>query len=275
LPTLSINNISGIWTPALNNTETTTYTFTPNEDQCANIATLTIEVNPIAESNFPTFDTVEEICVGEEIDELPTTSENGIVGTWSPALDNTQTTEYTFTPDDGQCAANTSITISVNSIENPIGEATQLVNLGATLEDIEIAPATITWYATLQDALDNVNSLLPTTQLENNSTYYAVNDNGQCRSEPFAVTVFLSLSIENSEFMRLNYYPNPVANTLFISNTEPIKEVTVYNLMGQILIQNQVNESEFSLDLNELPQSIYIVKLETEKQKTNFQVVKR
>jgi hypothetical protein len=47
---------------------------------------------------------------------LPTTSNNGITGTWSPALNNTTTTTYTFTPDAGQCAVIETLTINVNPI---------------------------------------------------------------------------------------------------------------------------------------------------------------
>ncbi|OYQ50786.1 T9SS type B sorting domain-containing protein, partial [Flavobacterium aurantiibacter] len=39
----------------------------------------------------------------------------GITGTWSPALNNTATTTYTFTPAVGQCAATATLTIRVNS----------------------------------------------------------------------------------------------------------------------------------------------------------------
>lgn len=46
LPTLSINGITGTWSPALNNNTTTTYTFTPTAGLCANTTTLTIVVNP-------------------------------------------------------------------------------------------------------------------------------------------------------------------------------------------------------------------------------------
>lgn len=46
LPLTSLNNISGTWSPALNNTATTTYTFTPNAGACAGTATLTIIVHP-------------------------------------------------------------------------------------------------------------------------------------------------------------------------------------------------------------------------------------
>jgi hypothetical protein len=46
LPTTSLNSITGTWSPALNNTTTTTYTFTPIAGQCATTATMTIIVNP-------------------------------------------------------------------------------------------------------------------------------------------------------------------------------------------------------------------------------------
>ncbi len=50
---------------------------------------------------------------------LPTTSNNGITGTWAPALNNTATTTYTFTPTAGQCATTTTLTITVNPNVTP------------------------------------------------------------------------------------------------------------------------------------------------------------
>uniref|UniRef100_UPI00404AEC57 T9SS type B sorting domain-containing protein n=1 Tax=Flavobacterium sp. TaxID=239 RepID=UPI00404AEC57 len=110
LPTLSDNGVTGSWSPALDNTQTTEYTFTPTAGQCASSTTLTIVIDPATES---TFDAVASICEGEPLTALPTTSTNGFTGSWAPALDNTQTTEYTFTPDAGQCAASTTLTITV------------------------------------------------------------------------------------------------------------------------------------------------------------------
>jgi len=57
----------------------------------------------------PTFDAVGPYCSGDAIPALPTTSTNGITGTWSPAINNTATTTYTFTPDAGQCAYTTTL----------------------------------------------------------------------------------------------------------------------------------------------------------------------
>jgi gliding motility-associated-like protein len=64
--------------------------------------------------NTPTFNPVAPICSGASLSPLPTTSTNGITGTWSPAIDNTITTLYSFTPDAGQCADPVDLTITVN-----------------------------------------------------------------------------------------------------------------------------------------------------------------
>lgn len=112
LPSTSLEGVSGIWSPALNNTSTTTYTFTPFASQCGTSATMTITVNA---STAPTFTQIPAICNGETLVALPTTSIEGFIGSWSPAIDNTTTTAYTFTPFAGQCANNASMIISVDS----------------------------------------------------------------------------------------------------------------------------------------------------------------
>ncbi len=114
LPTTSINGITGVWSPALNNAQTTEYTFTPNAGQCGIPTKLTIDVNPTI---TPTFNAIAPICSGETPPALSTTSNNGITGVWSPALNNTATTTYTFTPDSGQCATNTTLTITIGNSE--------------------------------------------------------------------------------------------------------------------------------------------------------------
>jgi gliding motility-associated-like protein len=111
LPTTSINNITGTWSPAVNNTQTTTYTFTPNTGQCADVATMTVVVDNQA---VPTFTNPGPICTGTAL-TLPTTSDNGVTGTWSPAVDNTQTTTYTFSPTNGGCAQNATMTVVVSA----------------------------------------------------------------------------------------------------------------------------------------------------------------
>ncbi|WP_396193532.1 T9SS type B sorting domain-containing protein, partial [Flavobacterium sp.] len=114
LPTTSLNGIVGTWSPAnVSNTTSGTYTFTPNTGQCGAITTISITVNPLV---TPTFNTIPAFCAGTTAPVLPTTSLNGIVGTWSPAtVSNTTSGTYTFTPNAGQCASTQTIVTTINS----------------------------------------------------------------------------------------------------------------------------------------------------------------
>lgn len=130
LPTISNNGITGTWSPAIDNTATKTYTFTPTVGQCASIQTMTITVNPPI---VPTFTQVNPICTGGTLTALPTTSNNFILGTWSPALDNTITKTYTFTPNSGQCATTQTMTITVGTAIIPTFAQVAAICAGSTL----------------------------------------------------------------------------------------------------------------------------------------------
>src|SRR5262249_28191309 len=114
-PSTSNNGIGGRWSPAPNNTTTTTYTFTPTAGQCATTTTMSVTVN---QPQTPTFTQIAPICQGSAL-SFPTTSNNGIGGSWSPAPDNTATTTYTFTPTAGQCATTTTMIVTVNQPQTP------------------------------------------------------------------------------------------------------------------------------------------------------------
>lgn len=91
------------------------YTITSTlANGCSEIATTTVVINS---PTIPTFNQVSAICTGGSLSALPTTSTNGITGTWSPALNNSATTTYTFTPS-GSCVSNTTMTITVNAPPN-------------------------------------------------------------------------------------------------------------------------------------------------------------
>jgi gliding motility-associated-like protein len=166
LPTTSNEGITGVWSPALDNTITTTYTFTPDAGQCASIQTMLITVNPII---TPTFTQVSPICIGDVLNPLPTTSNEGITGVWSPALDNMVTTTYTFTPDSGQCAVNQTMSILVNPIVTPTFTQVPPICNGDSLSPLPITSnegITGIW----SPALDNMVT----------TTYTFTPDSGQC-----------------------------------------------------------------------------------------------
>jgi gliding motility-associated-like protein len=92
---------------------------TDNVSGCIDSTCVTI-VDDIKQQTNPTFNLPASICEGTTAPVLNTTSDNGIKGSWSPdTVDNQNTTSYTFTPDAGQCAKDTTITINVNKKVEP------------------------------------------------------------------------------------------------------------------------------------------------------------
>ena len=165
LPTNSINGVTGTWTPALNNTATTTYTFTPYAGQNAISTTQIIVVNP---NVTPTFTAVNPICSGDSLAPLPTTSNEiiGITGTWSPAINNTATTTYTFTPTAGQCATTATQTIVVNPNVIPTFTGVAPITAGDTLAPLpttsnEIIGITGTWSPPLNNTTTTTYTFTP------------------------------------------------------------------------------------------------------------------
>ncbi|HRH58847.1 MAG TPA: gliding motility-associated C-terminal domain-containing protein, partial [Chitinophagales bacterium] len=92
----------------------TTYTFTPSQGLCATTATVSVTVNA---NITPTFGSFGPYCVDAQPGTLPSTSDNGITGTWSPAVISTAspgTIIYTFTPSQGLCATTATLDILTN-----------------------------------------------------------------------------------------------------------------------------------------------------------------
>jgi hypothetical protein len=126
LATTSNNGISGTWSAPIGTSTagTTTYTFTPTSGLCASNATMDITVNA---ASAPTFTQVAPLCQNSTPPTLPTTSNNGISGTWSApiATSTLGSTVYTFTPTSGQCASNATMTVQVTAPDVPVLSASQ------------------------------------------------------------------------------------------------------------------------------------------------------
>ena len=101
-------------------TAQTTYTLTvTDESGCPGVASITIDV---VSSIVPDFASLGPYCQNDVPDNLLTTSLNSITGSWNPSSINTSilgSTDYVFTPDVGQCAIDTTITVQVTTQITP------------------------------------------------------------------------------------------------------------------------------------------------------------
>jgi hypothetical protein len=73
-------------------------------------------------------------------------------------------------------------------------------------------------------------------------------------------------SVAEQEETRATMYPNPARESVSILAEDGIQNVMVYDLMGQlILTQNLKGENKCSLNTSDLVSGIYVVKIRTGK----------
>ena len=119
LPLTSKNGITGTWNPAvIDDTQTTTYTFTSTDGTCS--TEMTIEIG----QKIPTFTGTNAVPTRVGFNSIttlgfPTTSNEGYTGVWSLNILNSLINEYTFTSDDlNQCVRSVSFYVLTSYI-NP------------------------------------------------------------------------------------------------------------------------------------------------------------
>jgi Secretion system C-terminal sorting domain len=172
-------NIGGVFSfaPTTGGVYEINYTYT---DILGCNQTLAANINVI-DLITPTFNAFGPYCYGQTIPPLPTTSLNGVSGTWSPAINNAATTTYTFTPSAGLCASTVTTTIAPAGCQpvNNLAAASVTYNSGVvswspgcdeTLWDVIFgtSPAT-TGTITYQNQISQTVSL---ANLSPSTTYY-------------------------------------------------------------------------------------------------------
>jgi hypothetical protein len=170
---------------------------------------VTVTVNPIVN---PTFTQVSPICLGGTLAALPTTSSNSIEGAWSPAINSTQTTLYTFVPTIGQCATNATMTITVNNSVTGTVSADQTIISGSQPANITLTNSSgnVQWQSSLNNiSFTNIvgatNPTLTSAEMGALTTkkyYRAIVTSGSCSSVTsgvVTVTTVTTTSIRASQ----------------------------------------------------------------------------
>ena len=148
---------------------------------------------------------------------------------------------------------------------------------GLTLASLVVSGENILWYNS--DANRNTTSTpLPlSTVLVDGTTYYATQTiNGYESTNRLPVTVTLTALLTGSfVFTNFNYYPNPVTNSLTISNNSTIDDVEVISILGQKIMDKKVNDLQTTIILSEISKGIYFVIISSEGQEKTIKIVKK
>ena len=188
-PGLTINASTGEVNPSTSTAGTYTVTYNVGTAPCNQQSTAVLSVlNAVT----PTFNQVAPICSGGTF-TLPTSSTNSpaVTGNWSPAINNTATTLYTFTPTAGQCGAPVTMTVVVNSAVAPNINSNSPICEGATINLSTTATGTYNWTGPNGFTSNVQNPIIPNATAAAAGTY-SLSITGGCASAPAIVNVVVN-----------------------------------------------------------------------------------
>ena len=91
----------------------------------------------------------------------------------------------------------------------------------------------------------------------------------------FIISAFdASLATSTFDNASFSAQPNPVKDILNLSYNKNITNVAVYNLLGQVVINKAVNNTESKIDMSELTSGAYMVKVTADNQVKTIKVIK-
>lgn len=241
---------------------TTTYTLTGyHANGCTQTSTVNVTVNP-SPALVTSGTTV--ICEGAST----TLGVNGAASyNWSPgnissntitvAPNSSSTYSVTGTGANG-CMDSTTVMVTVNA--NPVATLTA-ANDSACNNDALITlngtPAGGVYFGSSVNGNMFDPSAAPIGA--NAITYVYTDGNGCSDTSGATILVDICLGIDNAVLTTLNAYPNPFTDVLTLTSGEVMEQVQVYDALGQLVLQQNVQSDKCMLDLAGYESGIYFV----------------
>lgn len=186
-------------------------------------------------------------------------------------------TYYISLVDNGCETARATVSITVTPRPNaPTGNVTQTIVDYGEVKDLKANETNVVWFDSYNDAVNNTNPLPTYTPLKDSKIYYGViiGPNG-CASLPLAVTVKITLGLNDLDLASLKYYPNPVDSELTVSYKEAIKLIEVYDILGKQIKTQKFDANDVRLDVSTLSAGTYMVKVHTNAGSQFIKIVKK
>ena len=140
------------------------------------------------------------------------------------------------------------------------GQPTVTIEVGATYTE-QGATATDNYDPTLTVVVggETVNTAIVGTYTV---TYNLSDSNGNTAAEVTrTVTVEETLGLDSNEINSVSIYPNPTASKWTIESSKIIKTLTLFNLLGQKVLEQTANEMEVNIDASDLKTGVYLLKI--------------
>lgn len=242
--------------------------------------------NPVI---IPNFDPVDPICYQSQIEViLPTTSINGISGSWSPPFVNfNATTTYIFTPDTSFCALNAELTITILPFGNPACDGICIGNIILSNPETNIdynykAVSTVELNTNYSiTGAKNINMTAgklivfkPNTHIAGGSKLYAKIESCSLENSKIAFDTKIasekiseSIKEQKSEFI---LYPNPTNSFVTVFSQDLlISEISIISMYGTEIYRRKIeNSTSYEVNVSSFSKGIYILNIQTLEGKT-------
>jgi hypothetical protein len=113
------------------------------------------------------------------------------------------------------------------------------------------------------------------TAFDGSLTVKFVSDEAEVRAGWNATVICTgTLGVEDADFLDYSYYPNPTTGNVAITSKDAITEVIVYNVQGQLLYNQKMNELSTNVDISQFASGTYFFKLKINDKEANFKILK-
>ena len=217
---------------------------------------------------------------------------NAVIGTFTPEVGATNSTfSYELTNSDTGCYSSTLATINIDEIPIGLANTTNQTISNNDFSDIVLSSpnvpnSTFTWtFATnnINGASDGSGNTIAQqlSLIDTNSNgyvdYIITPINNTAIGTAFIARVNVQSSLSSESFVLDNFKlsPNPVVDNLNIENDNQIKNIKIYNQLGQMIFLNEINQNKKTLDLSNLSSGIYTIFIETDTRIINKKIIKQ
>lgn len=104
--------------------------------------------------------------------------------------------------------------------------------------------------------------------------HYMAQDSFVLQVDDFLVEAVTVSGVDDLQALGFSYYPNPVVNTLNMKANTAINNVSVFNLLGQEVLNVSPNKLQTGVEFSNLNAGVYLVKVQIGTTSGTFKVVK-
>ncbi|MCG2420516.1 T9SS type A sorting domain-containing protein, partial [Aequorivita sp. F47161] len=83
-----------------------------------------------------------------------------------------------------------------------------------------------------------------------------------------------NLGVSDNDIVGFSYYPNPTEGIVNLKSAENIEQVSLYNMLGQLVVSNRVDATTSQVDISGLSIGTYLMKVTVNGQTGTYKVIK-